>query len=551
MLTSAEIAAACRDLVEYRPSAALDIAGEEGSGLDPVAAAIRLCARGLMAERDDPVSAARFFDEVYASGVPLPELLLVCGRHYLRAHRHDRAHHCFSLLQNVEPDAMREFLDALPAAERVRYAPWAIRRLAGPRPDLYGLQPWKASLAHLLGAETAAAAFASMADIGVGTIESRPLNGLIEHARARAIVYEELFGSRTVVLTPPRQLRTVPQEAVSRRSRTVAFCVVRDVVVTGKSNVLLSGGRAALDLQPGEPELYPLDLDVDPVVFAPGRDAATVLIGRGARECPPVPRALTLTGVHTSNFGHWLLEFLPRVWAAARRDGFDEVTILVDARMHPQLRPALEFFVGPSHPIRELEPWEAVRVEELWTCSSIVYFPVGPRPGESENDDPLPIDAEAFAAVVEWIRPRLEALSVHRGGRRVYLSRQDSQHRRLVNRQEVEAFFADRGFEIYDPGALPFVEQLRRIREADVVVGPDGSAMWLAFLAERGTRVGYLNNPFLEEHWWVQANHLALGHRFLVLTGDVVALHPDYRKFSDYRIDVASLDAFLDELFRE
>ncbi len=546
------LSAAGRHLVAGEPERALRGVEDPAFSESLTAEAIRLVASGLIAEdagRD--AEARRCFDDALALGVPLAPLLRTCGRYYKRVGAYERAHHCYALLEGIRPGAIREFTKELPRAELARHAPWLIPAMvSGPKPRLYALQPVKAALAAELGPDGAAAAYAQLAGVRLGRSRRMPLFGLQEYARARGLAYEEIAPSRDVKLPTPPRFGAPSRGHATMRTRTFFFCQLEDAVVSSRSNVTVVRNRALLDVQAEEWDLYPLDLDVDPIVVAPSVDEATIVIGRGALGEPSLPEAFSLVGIHSYNFGHWLIEFLPRVWACMDRPGFDSVPIVVDEQMHPQLRPALEFFVGPEHPIRVLRPGEAIRVRTLWTCSMPAYFPPGPRPGESESDEPMTIDDEVFAGLVERVRPTLEQLDRPDGPKRIYLTRSDTGHRRLVNRPEVEEFFRADGFEVFDPGQLPFVEQLRRVRGADVIAGPDGSAMWLAFLARPGARVAYLNNPYLEEHWWIAANHEALGHRLRILTGEVVNETANYRKFSDYRIDVSQLRPFVDDLLR-
>ena len=151
-------------------------------------------------------------------------------------------------------------------------------------------------------------------------------------------------------------------------------------------------------------------------------------------------------------------------------------------------------------------------MKRLWTCSMFVYFPLGPKPRETDSAGVFQvIDGQAVGDLFESLRPRLEALPRRPGPGRIYLTRKDSQHRRLVNRREVEDWFRSQSFEIVDPGELPFAEQLALVRGADLIVGPDGSGLWSSFLARPGTGVGYLNNPYLEHHWWIAGAVQAAG----------------------------------------
>ena len=414
-----------------------------------------------------------------------------------------------------------------------------------PRPEFYSLRPVKAALVDRLGAAGAAASFAEMAGYATGwNVATLRVTSLQDYARTNGSAYEEIAPSREIRLPSPPVLGEPREPPIAAITRAFVFCSLEDMVVSSKSNFLLSvdRGEAVLDYQFDELERIPPNLDVDPVVFAPRSGEVTAIIGRPDRE---LDRALPLVGVHTYNFGHWLLEFLPRLFGCVGRPGFESLPILIDEQMPSQHREALELFVGSTHPIVVLRARETVRVRELWTCSTPTYFPVG-----ATEDAIFSIDGDAFAELLAEVQPRLESVEQSGGPRRIYLLRQDTQHRRLVNRVDVERWFAEHDFEVYDPAALSFSEQLARIRGAAVIAAPEGSAPWLSFFARPGTAIGFLNNPFLDEYWFVTELCRSLGHHLAVLTGDVVVEHPLYPRFSDYTIDVERLPAFLDELAR-
>jgi capsular polysaccharide biosynthesis protein len=285
-------------------------------------------------------------------------------------------------------------------------------------------------------------------------------------------------------------------------------------------------------------------MSLDPTVFAEAEGSLTVMIEGGAVSGPELDQALTLVGVNSYNFGHWLVEFLPKVWGCMGRSDFSSVPILLDEQMHPALRPMLQMFIGKDHPIHVLKRGEAVRVRRLWACSSVTYFPFS---GGATTPDLMNIDGPAFAKLIGGLSTHLAVVDGVEGPSRIFFTRNDSQHRRLVNRTEVEAFFVSHGFHVVDPGDLPFVEQLRLVRGANVVVGPDGSQLHSTFLAHPGTRVGYFNNRHLENHWWIAYACQELGLPLSILIGEITEERSDVTK-SDYRIDIEVLPAFLDDL---
>jgi hypothetical protein len=534
---------ACARLDQGRFEEALALIGEDPDSA--AAESVSLVARGMLHEREGAAAEADWcFERAFSLGVPLPALLHQCGRYFKRRGNYERAYQCFALLQNFRQDALKEFQSELPPPDLAQYAPWVVNDLvAGTRPHHWFYPPVKKALIQRFG-HAGALAFAEMAGNTFGDIRTLPVASLRDFARSNGLVYEQLVPNRTVVLPAPPVFGGTDLEPFETRTRAVVFCVLEDVVVSSKSNFLIAGGRALLDYQDDELERAPLDLYVDPIVFGADRGSVTVMVEGGAVSAPPLERAFPLVGVNSRNFGHWLIEFLPKVWATLERPGFDSVPILIDEQLHPELRPALEFFVGRGHPIIVLKRGQAVRVKQLWTCTAVTYFPFS---GAAGRPDVQTIDGEAFADLIGKLQPKLVTLDRASGPKRIYLSRKVSQHRRLVNRQEVEGWFSTQGFEILDPGDRTITEQLRLARAADVIVGPDGSALWITFLAPAGKRIGYLNSPHLENHRWIALASRSLGHNLSILTGEVAREHPDPTK-SDYRIDIGALPPFLDQL---
>jgi hypothetical protein len=225
------------------------------------------------------------------------------------------------------------------------------------------------------------------------------------------------------------------------------------------------------------------------------------------------------------------------------------VPILVDAQMPPQLRELLEVFVGAAHPVHVLQPGESVRVDELWTCSKIAYWPGGERmPAPPSNRSELS-DTPALARLLARVAvPRLAAFEVPGYPSKLYLTRNAAQGRPLANRDEVEALFRARGFHVADFGRLPMREQLRHLRAARTVVMEAGSSMYGLLFCRPGTRLGELTNEAPTEHEWCAGMFRALGMPLLLFPCETAAQLGGLRGAIMKRADPAGLEAFLDAL---
>ena len=417
-----------------------------------------------------------------------------------------------------------------------------------PRPSLGRLRPVKDALGARFGTEAAATEFLRLTGAEPGSIARLPLADLHAHARAHALRFDPISPSRLLHMPPVPVFGDATRVGFEGRAREVFACVLGDAVVSSRSNVIVSGGRALLDVQDGEHDLVPLDLGVDPVVFAPADGHATIALERHAVDGPVLEEAFTLLGVNSYNYWHWHVEFLPRLLACLDLPGFAGVPILVDAQMPAQNLVALRFMVGDRHPLHVVPTGESVRVRRLWTAAMFTYIPVWPLPGVAYATRTMVIDAPAFAAPLRRLEPVLAPLRTGAGPRRLYLSRKPSQHRGMRNHVEVEAWFAANGFRLVDFAGFAFEEQLQLVRDADVIVGPNGAALVNGLFAGAGTAIGILDNTFVEDNEWYAAVCDALGQRLSFLVGRDVDADPLYEFNANYEIDLARLPAWLEHL---
>ncbi len=375
-----------------------------------------------------------------------------------------------------------------------------------------------------------------------------PIASLHDFARAKALRLDEISAARPVRMPAVPVFNRNGMHGYDAVSREVFSCILSDAVVSSRSNIILAEGAALIDYQGDELRKHPLDLAVDPILFAPRDGHAVFAIEGGAFDGPPMEEAFTLVGVNCFNYWHWHVEFLPRLMACMDLPGFAEVPILVDAQMPEQAMVALRFLIGDRHRVRVLAPGEAVRVKRLWTCAMFAYIPLWPLAGVAYPPRTMVMDADAFVARIARMGPALQRLHEGRGTRRLYLQRGASQHRGMVNKTEVDAWFAANGFEMVDFGAHAYEDQLRLVREAAIIVGPNGAALINSLFAGPGTGIGIMDNTFLDDNEWYAAVSGHLGQRLSFLVGDVVDADPLYEFNANYRIDLDLLPAFVAHL---
>ncbi|MGA8535649.1 MAG: glycosyltransferase family 61 protein [Candidatus Tumulicola sp.] len=205
--------------------------------------------------------------------------------------------------------------------------------------------------------------------------------------------------------------------------------------------------------------------------------------------------AFSLLGCRTDFFGDWLSESIPKYVAATLSRRLPPVPILIDAAMPKTHRQALELMLAAQVDIIEVPAFETVQVKRLWSASSIGYMPFHQKFTERFKWDYLVGSPELGRLVLDEMRRRADvALGSLQGPSRVFLARKAFRHRKLTNRAEIEAIAEAHGFAIAFPEELPFVEQVRLLRNARFVVAPEGSALFLCSFHGPGAKICILNH---------------------------------------------------------
>jgi capsular polysaccharide biosynthesis protein len=114
------------------------------------------------------------------------------------------------------------------------------------------------------------------------------------------------------------------------------------------------------------------------------------------------------------------------------------------------------------------------------------------------------------------------------GEKRIYISRAKSR-RSLPDECKLEQFLADKGFRIAYFEEMPFVEQLKAVRAADMVISPHGAGLSNLIVARPGTKVvelmtqGWANSCY---------GHLAssLGLEYVCIDADAGCLPEEIAK---------------------
>jgi len=382
-------------------------------------------------------------------------------------------------------------------------------------------------------------------------LQRKRFMGLLEGARefASVLVNGEPAGAVTFV-PPPRVIGEGNHRPLRAHVRSRFVACFEDARVRSRSSAIEVKDALLLDFE-GE-ELSGIDdrLNLDPAIFSAGGDTAWSHEPFPGQPLLEIDEAFHLAGAHTWAFGHWMWEYLPRYVEADMGGAMPPMPVLVDEEMPPQHLQALRALLAPGADIVQLPRLASARVHRLWTAPTPMYMPMFEVFNEKFGWDLLMIHPARFAIVAAEMNRRVDATLETTPGpespKRVYFARKPFRHRQMRNGEAMEAMLQARGFTTVYPEDMDFAAQVRVLRGAEWIVGPEGSAMYLGFFARPGTRMCILNHPYTV-HLAVLTGLLEeLGLAVTVFAGPALTSNAVLPHFIDYEVDLLVVADFLD-----
>ncbi|KST59836.1 hypothetical protein AO398_16295 [Methylobacterium sp. GXS13] len=336
----------------------------------------------------------------------------------------------------------------------------------------------------------------------------------------------KFLGGSIALTSQPGSLDAPPQY--------VAF--FKDCLTFPRSNVVLNGQRLIYDLA-----AHPLSGVAD---IKDGVNPGQIMLAvwgpeRALVEAPAeiqkVEAGLMLFGFQSRQYGHWLLEFAPRMLWFNDPACPAGLPLCVDDGMPDSHRQIIALMDERDRPVQVLPP-VATRFRELGLAPVPTFYPFDTRPGLPIYDAIWPRDI--LAAMRGKILKRLAAQGgdLRRTGRRILLSRRGFTQRRLVNEAEIADALRPHGFEVIQPETYTFAEQVEIYHAADIVVGSASSALINGLFCRPGAKVIALthDNPAFYFRGFTSLIESS-GARLLFVRGHAVqteGLHPMHADYA-------------------
>lgn len=208
-------------------------------------------------------------------------------------------------------------------------------------------------------------------------------------------------------------------------------------------------------------------------------------------------RGLMMFGVQSGNYGHWFLEYLPRMLSFDSELCGEGFSIVVDANMPQSHLDSLNLLNSRKRPIVTLQPNQRVVFSTLGMAPVPAFFPLDVEEGVAYDTVwPSDIFSKLKAKILAGLEN--EAFIFSKTSSRLFLSRRSFNSRQLVNEVELEKLLHDFGFTTIYPEAMTFSQQVNAFQSASIVVGSCSSALTNAIFCNSGAKIVALINDCLD-----------------------------------------------------
>lgn len=234
---------------------------------------------------------------------------------------------------------------------------------------------------------------------------------------------------------------------------------------------------------------------------------------------------VSLTASNQAFYFHWIFDVLPR-FGLAEQAGFGQGPFFVEAEL-PFQQQTLRILGATG--ARRIDPRETGAISPsnlIVPCHSVAPGHVFPE------------------WAIRFLRERLLPEAGERRGssaKRVYVSRANAGHRRILNEPEIVSYLAGQGFEAIQAEDLAFCDQMSLFRDAEIVIAPHGGGLANLVFCTRGAKVIELFPSVNIDLYYRLASRLGIDYLFVKSDDPPGA----FMGPADYHIELAELKTVL------
>lgn len=204
---------------------------------------------------------------------------------------------------------------------------------------------------------------------------------------------------------------------------------------------------------------------------------------------------LSLLGVHADIWGHFLIQFLPKLYYAEEAGLFNKpITVLLPKYRDANIIEMVNMVLDKYNTVTRIE----VENDVEYRCENLMYMPTASYIGNhffytSPWDIVIPqsVSIRIQSNIVNPLIQKVKDNPVKH--EKIYLPRINSGYRQTPNISEIDDYFRSQGFHFIEGSRMTLEEKADIFMHAKIIVGPYSSA-WINTIFCRGAKGLVLSN---------------------------------------------------------
>lgn len=280
-------------------------------------------------------------------------------------------------------------------------------------------------------------------------------------------------------------------EFFEKNEESLEYFVSPDIYIANVQNVYLIGGSNVLianKILINDAAYYDRENRIDIRYSAIRSVINGWAIIEEQEDFVEIEKGIDLVGAASFNYYHFVVEILSKLTFADKKLEYQKYPILVDEIVFkiPQFRAAMDCVNKFGHQIIKIAKGKKYLIHSLVIPSSNVWMPTNLY----DRNKIRTSDFLISQTVLSNIRDIVGIVKEQEPFRKIFISRKNTQAKRLKNEETIRNLFDKNGFEIVFTEEMTFREQVECFGQAKCVVAASGAALTNIIFCQPGTIIG-------------------------------------------------------------
>ncbi len=237
--------------------------------------------------------------------------------------------------------------------------------------------------------------------------------------------------------------------------------------------------------------------------------------------------AVYIFSLSAENFWHFLYDCVPRIYSAILARPNQKLTVLVPDSLPDSFRELLDCVLPNNFQTIYIPKGSWVKVDRLVMPSYVSRCENGFLP------------SEYYEYIRSCVFKKYDLTPLENPTERIYISRDNAKHRRILNEDQIIQYLANYGFKPIVLEKMSFREQVELFTKAEIIVAPHGAGLATTLFSGKIKILVLYPESCPTPFFFTQFKGLGQEHYFIV--------HDQFDENADFEVDLSEFKRVLHE----